>query len=38
MLALPKLVAHAKKRAPGFSKILSAVNPAKITSRSPACP
>jgi phenylacetate-CoA ligase len=33
MLALPKLVAHAKKRAPGFSKILSAVNPAKITSR-----
>ena len=33
MLALPKLVAHAKKRAPGFSKILSVVNPAKITSR-----
>jgi phenylacetate-CoA ligase len=33
MLALPKLVAHAKKRAPGFAKILSAINPAKITSR-----
>jgi phenylacetate-CoA ligase len=33
MLALPKLIAHAKKRAPGFSRILAAVNPAKITSR-----
>ena len=33
MLALPKLVAHARKRAPGFSKILSAVNPSRITSR-----
>jgi phenylacetate-CoA ligase len=33
MLALPKLVAHAKKRAPGFAKILSEINPAKITSR-----
>jgi len=33
MRALPKLIAHAKKRAPGFSKILSEVNPSKITSR-----
>jgi len=31
--ALPKHIAWAKKRAPGFSKILSAVNPAKVTSR-----
>jgi phenylacetate-CoA ligase len=33
MLALPKLVAHAKKKAPGFARILAAVNPAKINSR-----
>jgi phenylacetate-CoA ligase len=33
MRALPKLIAHAKKRAPGFSKILSEVNPSKIASR-----
>jgi phenylacetate-CoA ligase len=33
MLALPKLIAHAKKRAAGFSKILSTVNPSKATSR-----
>jgi phenylacetate-CoA ligase len=33
MLALPKLVAHAKKRAPGFARILSAVNPSKVKSR-----
>ena len=33
MAALPKLVAHAKRGAPGFSKILSAFNPSKINSR-----
>jgi phenylacetate-CoA ligase len=33
MLALPKLVAHAKKRAPGFSKILEKIDPRKVTSR-----
>jgi phenylacetate-CoA ligase len=33
MLALPKLIAHAKKRAPGFSKILSNVRPEKVRSR-----
>jgi phenylacetate-CoA ligase len=33
MLALPKLIAHAKKRAPGFSKILEKVDAKKITSR-----
>jgi phenylacetate-CoA ligase len=33
MLALPKLIAHAKKRAPGFANILAAVNPSKITTR-----
>ena len=33
MAALPKLVAHAKKRAPGFSKILEKVDPKKVTSR-----
>ena len=33
MLALPKLVAHAKKKAPGFARILKDVNPGKITSR-----
>lgn len=33
MAALPKLVAHAKRRAPGFAKILAGVDPAKIKSR-----
>jgi len=33
MAALPKLVAHAKKNAPGFSRILKDVNPAKVKSR-----
>lgn len=33
MAALPGLVAHARKRAPGWSKILSSVNPARIKSR-----
>ena len=33
MLALPKLVAHAKRRAPGFSKILEKIDPNKVTSR-----
>lgn len=33
MLALPKLIGHAKKRAPGFAKILSHVRAEKITSR-----
>ena len=33
MAALPKLVAHARKRAPGWSSILSRINPAKINSR-----
>ena len=33
MAALPKLVAHAKRRAPGYSKILSALDPSKINSR-----
>jgi phenylacetate-CoA ligase len=33
MLALPKLVAHAKRRAPGFSRILEKVDPRKVTSR-----
>jgi phenylacetate-CoA ligase len=33
MAELPKLVAHAKKHAPGFAKILSRVNPARIKSR-----
>jgi phenylacetate-CoA ligase len=31
--ALPKHIAYAKKHAPGFAKILSAVNPSKVTSR-----
>ena len=34
MAALPKLIAHAKKNAPGFSKIFSSVKPEKIKSRS----
>jgi phenylacetate-CoA ligase len=33
MAALPKLVAHARRRAPGFSRILKNVNPAKIKNR-----
>jgi phenylacetate-CoA ligase len=33
MAALPKLVAHAKKRAPGFARILSEVNPSTVRSR-----
>jgi phenylacetate-CoA ligase len=33
MLALPKLIAHAKRRAPGFARIFKDVNPAKIHSR-----
>ncbi len=33
MAALPKLVAHAKKRAPGWARILSEVDAAKISSR-----
>jgi phenylacetate-CoA ligase len=33
LAALPKLLAHAKKQAPGFSRILKDVNPAKIKSR-----
>ena len=33
MAALPKLVAHAKKNAPGFARILKDVRPDRITSR-----
>jgi phenylacetate-CoA ligase len=33
MAALPKLIRHAKRRAPGFSRILSNVKPEKIKSR-----
>jgi phenylacetate-CoA ligase len=33
MKALPGFMAHAKRRAPGFSRILKDVNPAKIRSR-----
>jgi phenylacetate-CoA ligase len=33
MAALPGLLAHAKKRAPGWARILKDVNPAKVTSR-----
>ena len=33
MAALPKLIAHAKKNAPGFATILSSVKPEKIKSR-----
>ena len=33
MAALPKHIAWAKKHAPGFAKIFSAVNPSRITSR-----
>ena len=34
MASLPGLIAHAKRRAPGFSKILAAVDPRKVKSRS----
>ncbi len=34
MLALPKLIAHAQKKAPGFARILSGVKPSRIKSRS----
>jgi phenylacetate-CoA ligase len=34
MAALPKLIAHAKKKAPGFSRILKNIDPGKIKSRS----
>jgi phenylacetate-CoA ligase len=33
MAALPKLIAHAKKRAPGWARILKDVNPARTVSR-----
>jgi phenylacetate-CoA ligase len=33
MAALPKLVAHAKRRAPGFARVLQGVEPRKIKSR-----
>jgi phenylacetate-CoA ligase len=33
MAALPKLVAHAKRRAPGFARILAGVEPKKVRSR-----
>ncbi|HEU4921745.1 MAG TPA: AMP-binding protein [Burkholderiales bacterium] len=33
MAELPKLVAHAKKRAPGFARILADVNPVRVKSR-----
>lgn len=33
MAALPGLIAHAKRRAPGFNKILGAVDPRKVKSR-----
>ncbi len=33
MSELPRLIAHAKKRAPGWAKILADVNPAKIKTR-----
>ena len=33
MAVLPKHIAYAKKRAPGFAKILAAINPSRITSR-----
>jgi phenylacetate-CoA ligase len=33
MAALPKLIEHAKRHAPGFAKILSSIKPEKIKSR-----
>jgi len=33
MAGLPKLIAHAKRRAPGFAKILADVDPTKVKSR-----
>jgi len=33
LAALPKLIAHARRRAPGFGRILENIDPAKINSR-----
>ncbi len=33
LAALPKLLAHAKRRAPGFARILAEVDPAKVRTR-----
>ena len=33
MAALPKLIAHARRRAPGFARILADVDPAKVCTR-----
>ncbi|HXU42784.1 MAG TPA: AMP-binding protein, partial [Burkholderiales bacterium] len=33
MAALPRHIAHAKQRAPGFARILSSINPSRIKSR-----
>jgi phenylacetate-CoA ligase len=33
MAELPRLIAHAKRRAPGFARILADVNPAKVRTR-----
>ncbi|MEW6687564.1 MAG: AMP-binding protein [Pseudomonadota bacterium] len=33
LVALPKLIAHAKRRAPGFARILREIDPAKIRTR-----
>jgi phenylacetate-CoA ligase len=33
MAELPKLIAHAKRRAPGFARILAGVNPSAVKSR-----
>ena len=33
MAALPKLIAHARRRAPGFARILEGIKPGKIRSR-----
>ena len=33
LAALPRLISHAKRRAPGFSRILASVDPRKVTSR-----
>ncbi|HLX80323.1 MAG TPA: AMP-binding protein [Burkholderiales bacterium] len=33
MAALPRLVAHAKRRAPGFGRILEKIDPARVNSR-----
>lgn len=34
LLALPKLVGHAKRKAPGYARIFAEVDPAKVKSRS----